>query len=187
VITGFGRNGAWYLSDTWNLDPDVQCLAKGLTSGYIPLGATRVSEEIARTLFDGGYFAHGHTYSGHPVACAAALAVIELMERDRLVQYVRDDVGPYFQTKLLALRTHPAVGEARCVNLMGALELLDHGKKVTDPTIGLGPKAADLTRARGVIVRGLANLIAISPALIITRAEVDSLFAAVTAGLDELA
>lgn len=187
VITGFGRTGAWYASDAWGLDPDIVCLAKGITSGYIPLGATRLSDEIAQTLFNGGYFAHGHTYSGHPVACAAALANIELMERDCLIDYVHDDIGPYFESKLLALGAHPAVGEARCCNLMGALELLDKGRKVTDPMVGLGPKAADIIRGKGVIVRGLANLIAISPALIISHEEVDTLFTAVIAGLDELA
>jgi putrescine aminotransferase len=187
VITGFGRTGAMYASEAWGLDPDIQCLAKGITSGYIPLGATRVSDDIAATLNSGGYYANGHTYSGHPVACAAALANIALMEKEAIVPYVRDEVGPYFEQKLLALKTHPAVGEARCCKLMGALELLDHGQKVTDPTIGLGPKVAALVRKHGAIVRGLANLIAISPCLTITRAEVDELFASVQAGLDEFA
>ncbi len=187
VITGFGRTGAMYASDAWDLDPDVQCLAKGITSGYLPLGATRISAEMAETLFAGGYYAHGHTYSGHPVPCAAALANIALMEKENTIAYVHDDIGPYFEKKLLALSAHPAVGEARCCNLMGALELLDHGRKVTDPYFGLGPKAATLIRNHGAIVRGLANLIAISPALCITHAEVDELFVAVKAGLDELA
>jgi len=187
VITGFGRTGAMYASAAWDLDPDIQCLAKGITSGYIPLGATRISEEIAKTLFDGGYYAHGHTYSGHPVPCAAALANIALMEKENTIAYVKDEIGPYFAEKLLSFKNHPAVGEARCCNLMGALELLDHGKKITDPYFGLGPKAAALIRKNSVIVRGLANLIAISPPLTITKAEVDELFVAVKAGLDELA
>ncbi|MBN2069276.1 MAG: aminotransferase class III-fold pyridoxal phosphate-dependent enzyme [Opitutales bacterium] len=186
VITGFGRTGAMYASDAWDLDPDIQCLAKGITSGYIPLGATRISDEIADTLFKGGYYAHGHTYSGHPVPCAAALANLELMEKENIISYVSENVGPYFQEKLLSFKDHPAVGSTRCCNLMGAMELLDHGKKVTDPYFGLGPKAAGLIRNEGVIVRGLANLIAISPPLTITHAEIDTLFAAVKAGLDKL-
>ena len=186
VITGFGRTGAMYASEEWDLDPDIQCLAKGITSGYIPLGATRISSEIAETLFAGGYYAHGHTYSGHPVPCAAALANIELMEKENIIAYVKNDIGPYFQEKLLAFKEHPAVGSTRCKNLMGAMELLDNGKKVTDPYIGLGPKAAALIRENGVIVRGLANLIAISPPLTITRKEVDKLFDAVKAGLDKM-
>lgn len=187
VITGFGRTGAMFASEAWDLDPDILCLAKGITSGYIPLGATRISGDIAKTLNDGGYYANGHTYSGHPVACAAALANIALMEKLNIISYVKDEIGPYFEKKLLSFKNHPAVGEARACNLMGALELLDHGKKVTDPYFGLGPKAAALIRKHGVIVRGLANLIAISPALVVTKAEVDELFAAVKAGLDELA
>jgi putrescine---pyruvate transaminase len=187
VITGFGRTGAMFASQAWDLDPDILSLAKGITSGYIPLGAIRISGEIAKTLNDGGYYANGHTYSGHPVACAAALANIDLMEKTHIIKYVHDDIGPYFTEKLLSFAKHPAVGEARCCNLMGALELLDHGKKVTDPYIGLGPKAAALIRKNGVIVRGLSNLVAISPALVATHAEVDELFAGVKAGLDELA
>lgn len=187
VITGFGRVGAMYASEDWGLDPDIQTLAKGITSGYIPLGATRVSDEIAATLNAGGYYANGHTYSGHPVACAAALANLELMEKENTVAYVKDDIGPYFEQKMAALASHPAVGESRCRKLMGALELLDHGKKVTDPMIGLGPKVSALVRQHGAIVRGLSNLIAISPCLNITRAEVDELFVSVQAGLDEFA
>ncbi|HNX05049.1 MAG TPA: aminotransferase class III-fold pyridoxal phosphate-dependent enzyme [Opitutales bacterium] len=186
VITGFGRTGAMFASDAWDLDPDILVLAKGITSGYIPLGATRISGDIAKTLNEGGYYASGHTYSGHPVACAAALANIALMEKTDIVNYVKNDIGPYFAEKLLSFKNHPAVGEARVCNLMGAIEILDHGKKVTDPYVGLGPKAAALIRKEGVIVRGLANLIAISPALIISKAEVDELFAAVKKGLDQL-
>lgn len=187
VITAFGRVGAYYASDKWDLDPDLVILAKGITSGYIPLAATRVSSEIAETLNSGGYYANGHTYSGHPVACAAALANIALIEKENLVDYVANDIGVYFEKKFLEFNNHPAVGEARCHKMMGAMELLRHGEKVTDPMIGLGPKAAAIVRKHGAIVRGLANLIAISPCLNITHAEVDELFASVKAGLDEFA
>jgi putrescine---pyruvate transaminase len=187
VITGFGRTGAMFYSEAHDLDPDILVMAKGITSGYIPLGAIRISGDIAKTLNEGGYYANGHTYSGHPVACAAALANIELMEKTKIVKYVAEDIGPYFSAKLLSFAKHPAVGEARCCNLMGALELLDHGKKVTDPYFGLGPKAAALIRKNGVIVRGLSNLVAISPALVATHADVDALFDGVKKGLDQLA
>lgn len=187
VITAFGRIGAYYASELWELDPDIVILAKGITSGYIPLGATRVSSEIAEALKSGGYYANGHTYSGHPVACAAALANIELIEKENLVDYVANDIGVYFEKKFLEFQNHPAVGEARCCKMMGAMELLHEGEKVTDPTIGLGPKVAAIIRKHGAIVRGLANLIAISPCLNITHAEVDELFASVKAGLDEFA
>jgi putrescine---pyruvate transaminase len=186
VITAFGRLGTMYLSEDWGLDPDIQTLAKGITSGYIPLGATRVRSGIAETLMAGGYWAHGHTYSGHPVACAAALANLELMERENLLAHVRDDAGPYFESRMRALAEHPAVGEVRCHFLIGAIELLDNGKKVTDPAKALGPKTSSLIRNHGVIVRGLANLIAISPCLIIDRQGIDALFDGVRKGLDDL-
>jgi putrescine---pyruvate transaminase len=169
-----------------DLDPDIQTLAKGITSGYIPLGATRVRAEIAHTLINGGYWAHGHTYSGHPVACAAALANLDLIERDQLLSHVKNDVGPYFESKLQELATHPAVGEVRGRGLIGAIELLNQGQKVTDPTLGLGPKTSALIRNHGVIVRGLANLIAISPCLTIDRAGIDELFTGIRKGLDDL-
>lgn len=185
VISGFGRFGSWFASNLWDLDPDIQCLAKGITSGYIPLGATRISAEIADALMNGGYFAHGHTYSGHPVACAAALANIAILENENLIERTRDDTGPYFQKKLHEFASHPSVGEARGFLLIGALELVPaDGKAALKPELMLGVKAAAAIRARGVIVRGISNLIAMSPPLTITHAEIDELFAAVRAGLD---
>ncbi len=184
VISGFGRLGAWFGSELWALDPDLLCLAKGITSGYVPLGATMVSAEIADTLIKAGYFAHGFTYSGHPVACAAALANIGILERDQLIPRVRDDVGPYFQQKLAAFRGHPAVGEVRGHQLIAALELVPPGgKKALAGVTNLGVKGAALVRAQGAIVRGIRNLIAISPPLTITRAEIDELIGAIDRGL----
>jgi putrescine aminotransferase len=180
VITGFGRLGEWFASDLWQLEPDFMILAKGLTSGYLPLGATMVCDEIAEVLVHGGYLAHGFTYSGHSTTCAAGLANIEVIERDRLVERVRDDLGPYFQEKLHAFAGHPAVGEARGFGLIGALELLPpEGKSALTTTMMLGIKGARLAREEGVIVRGIRDLIAMAPPLIITRAEIDQLFSGV--------
>ena len=185
VITGFGRLGAWFASNLWDLDPDLMCLAKGLTSGYIPLGATMVSDEIAATLKHGGYLAHGFTYRGHPVSCAAALANIAVLESEHLIERVRDDVGPYFQRKFADLATHPAVGQVRGEGLIGAIELLPPGgKSALTPTSMLGVKASNLIREKGVIVRGIRDLIAAAPPLTITHEELDILFAAIRAGLD---
>ncbi len=187
VITGFGRLGDWFASNLWQLDPDLLTLAKGLTSGYLPLGATLVSDEIAHVLEQGGSLAHGFTYSGHPTAAAAALANLDIIERERLVERVRDDVGPYFQQKLRALAEHPAVGEVRGFGLIGALDLVPRGGKAAlTPTTLLGVKAAQLAREEGVIVRGIRDLIAMSPPLIITHQEVDQLFGAVTRALDRI-
>jgi len=187
VITGFGRIGAWFASSLWELDPDVMNLAKGLTSGYVPLGATMVSDEIADVLIHGGAFAHGFTYSGHPVSCAAALANIDIIEREDLVGKVLHDAGPYFQLKLQALAAHHFVGEVRGTGLIGALEIIPHeGKSALTPTSMLGIKAAALIRNEGSIVRGIRDLIAIAPPLTISHAEIDELFGSIERGLNLL-
>ena len=179
VISGFGRLGAWFASSLWELEPDFITLAKGLTSGYLPLGATLVNEGIAEVLTHGGYLAHGFTYSGHPTTCAAALANLQVIERDGLVERVRDDSGPYFQQKLRSFSGHPLVGEVRGHGLIGALELLPPDRDKAKLTGALGAKAAKIGREEGVIIRGIRDLIAMSPPLIISHAEIDELFAGV--------
>jgi len=187
VITAFGRLGDWFASTLWDLQPDFISLAKGLTSGYLPLGASIVRDDIAEVLIHGGYLAHGYTYSGHPSTCAAALANLAVIERDQLVQKTRDDLGPYFQQKLRSFANHPAVGEARGHGMIGALELLPReGKAALTPTTMLGVKAAAIARRHGVIVRGIRDLIAMSPPLTITREEIDFLFGGVEKMLSEL-
>lgn len=187
VITAFGRLGDWFASALWELEPDFINVAKGLTSGYLPLGATIVRDEIADVLVHSGYLAHGYTYSGHPTTCAAALANIHVIERDHLVERTRDDLGPYFQAKLRTFTGHPAVGEVRGHALIGAIELLPReGKAALTPTTMLGGKAARIAREHGVIVRGIRDLIAMSPPLIATREEIDILFTAVGKTLDQL-
>ena len=187
VITAFGRIGDWFASTLWDLDPDIITLAKGITSGYLPLGATMVSEEIAESVFKGGYFGHGFTYSGHPTSAAAALANLETIENLGLIERVRNDVGPYFQQKLRAMANHPAVGEIRGEMLIGAMDLVPRGgRSALTPASALGLPAANLIRKEGAIVRGIRNLIAIAPPLIITREEIDHLFACISRGLDHL-
>jgi putrescine aminotransferase len=187
VITGFGRLGAWFASGLWDLDPDLMCLAKGLTSGYVPLGATMVSDEMAEVLMNAGYLAHGFTYSGHPVSCAAALANIAILTNDKLIERTRDETGPYFQKKLQELAQHAAVGEARGEQLIGALELIPKGGRAAlTPSSLLGIHAAKLIREEGVIVRGIRDLIAMAPPLTVTLEEIDIIFSAVRKGLDRL-
>ena len=187
VITAFGRLGTWFASELWNLEPDLIVTAKGITSGYLPLGATLVRDEIAETLTKGGYLAQGYTYSGHPAATAAALANLEIIAKEKLVERVRDDVGPYFQKKLQSLAGHRAVSEARGFGLIGAPEVVPRGGRaeLTATTL-LGVKAAALVREEGVIVRGIRDLVALAPPLVVTHEEVDRIFAAVEEGLDRL-
>lgn len=187
VITGFGRLGAWFASGLWELDPDIITLAKGITSGYLPLGATMVSDEIAHEVIHSGYFSHGFTYSGHPTTAAAALANLDILERDHLIPRVRDETGPYFQQKLRSFAGHPAVGEVRGHGLIGALELLPReGKAGLSPANPLGAKAARIAREEGVIVRGIRDLIALSPPFTIATEEIDLLFETVGRTLERL-
>lgn len=189
VITGFGRLGAWFASVLWELDPDLMTMAKGITSGYVPLGATMVSGEIAEALEAGGYLAHGFTYTGHPVACAAALATLDVMEREKLVERVRDDVGPRFLAALERLAGHPAVAEVRGAGLIGALELKrpERGPHAAAAPNTLGLAVHELAREEGVVVRGIRDLVALSPPLVVTHSELDRMFAALERGLDRLA
>jgi putrescine---pyruvate transaminase len=187
VITGFGRLGGWFASALWDLDPDLMTLAKGITSGYVPLGATLVSDTLAETLAAGGTLAHGFTYSGHPVAAAAGLANLAILEREQLIERVRDDVGPYFQQKLHAVAGHPAVGEVRGTQLIGAIDLLPRDGPTAVPAApALGAKGAALAREAGVLVRGIRDLIAIAPPLIVTHTEIDQIFAAVAHVLEHV-
>ncbi|NDE85148.1 MAG: aminotransferase class III-fold pyridoxal phosphate-dependent enzyme [Verrucomicrobia bacterium] len=187
VITAFGRLGAWFVSEMWDLKPDLMILAKGLTSGYISMGATMVSQPIADVLMKGGYFAHGFTYSGHPVAAAAALANMEILKKEKLVEKTKDKVGPYFQRRLMEFSGHPAVGEVRGVGLIGAMELLPKGgRKDLKPGMNLGIVGAAKVRSEGAIVRGIRDLLAFAPPLVITEGEIDEMFASVRRGIDKL-
>lgn len=188
VITGFGRLGAWFASSLWDLEPDFLTMAKGITSGYVPLGATLVSDPIADVLSKAGYIAHGFTYSGHPVSAAAAIANIDILEKEKLIDKVRDTTGPHFQKRLRALASHPAAGEVRGEGLIGAIDLLPKGGRTAlqSPPV-LGVRAAALAREEGVIVRGIRDLIAISPPLVVTAAEIDFLFDSLARVLDRVA
>jgi putrescine aminotransferase len=187
VITAFGRVGDWFASSLWDLEPDFISLAKGLTSGYLPLGASIVRDEIADVLIHGGYLAHGFTYSGHPTTCAAALANLRVIEEQDLIARTRDDTGPYFQEKLRSFAGHPAVADIRGHAMIGALELIPReGKAALTPTTMLGTKAARIAREEGVIVRGIRDLIAMSPPLIATHEEIDFLFDSVGCALNRL-
>jgi len=174
VITGFGRLGAWFASA--DLDPDLITLAKGLTSGYLPMSATLVSAEISAVLIDSGVFAHGFTYSGHPVCAAAALANLDILARENLIERVKTEIGPYFQAALQTVANHPRVGEVRGQGLIAAIELRGCS----------GSQAAALARQAGVIVRGIRDLIALAPPLVIRHEEVDWLVARLGSVLDQL-
>jgi len=190
VICGFGRTGQWFGSQTYDIAPDFMPMAKGLSSGYVPIAAIGLSQRVSETLGQGGLIAHGYTYSGHPVACAVALANIEIIKAEGLVERVRDDIGPYFTAKLDKLvAEHPLVGERRGVGLMASLQLVRD--KATRELCTMEDNAAIQVRefcyANGLIVRAVMQSIVLSPPLVITRDEVDDLIAILTRGLDEAA
>lgn len=189
VICGFGRTGEWFGSQTLGITPDIMTIAKGLSSGYAPISAMVLSDDVYRVLADGGEFAHGYTYSGHPVSCATALENIRIMEEESLVARVRDDIGPYFQHKLRSLGDHPLVGEVRGVGLLGGVELARDKATRTlfDSTLKVGAFCMNLAFERGVIIRAIRDVLEFSPPLIITHQQVDTLIDETRAILDAAA
>lgn len=189
VICGFGRLGTWFGSDTYDLKPDLMPIAKGLTSGYLPMGGVLVSDRVAEGLIDkGGEFYHGYTYSGHPACAAAALANLEIMQREKLVDYVADDIGPYLQKRWTALGDHPLVGEARMKGLMGALELVpekgNRAKKFANEGT-VGTLCRDISFKNGMVMRGVRDSMIISPPLVLSHDEADQLVAIARKTLDD--
>ncbi len=178
VICGFGRTGNWFGSETFGIEPDLMTLAKGLSSGYLPISAVMVGDRVARTLIDdGGEFFHGFTYSGHPVACAVALENLRIIQDEGLVERVRDDIGPYFQARLRELSDHPLVGEVRGVGLIAAVELVrdKDGPVFFQPEGRVGTICRDHCFRNNVILRAVRDGMVTAPPLVITRSEVDHL------------
>ncbi len=178
VVTAFGRLGHWFVSqDMFQIHPDILVCAKGLTSGYLPLGAMLFSERMYEVVSEPGkgrYFAHGFTYSGHPVCCAAALKNIEILERDRILEHVRG-VGPYFIEQLQTLNDLAIVGDVRGSHLMACIEFVQnkHTKGLFPESMDIGKVVSDEAEARGLIVRPVMHLNILSPPLVITRSEID--------------
>ncbi|MDH3424553.1 MAG: aminotransferase class III-fold pyridoxal phosphate-dependent enzyme, partial [Gemmatimonadota bacterium] len=192
VICGFGRLGSWWGSDVYGLQPDLVSTAKGLTSGYVPMSACLISEDVWEVLREGsaqyGPFAHGYTYSGHPVAAAAALANLEIIEREGLVENA-SRVGAYLQQSLRdAFADHPLVGEVRGLGLIAAIELVEDKatKKSHDPPGSVARRLHELLMSEGLICRPLAEALAFSPPLILSKDNVDSIVEMFSAGLDKL-
>jgi len=178
VICGFGRTGHWFGSDLYGIRPDLMTLAKGLSSGYLPIGGVMVADRVADVLIDkGGEFAHGYTYSGHPVACAVASVNLALIQQENLVGRTRDELGPYLAAKWRQLAEHPLVGEARSVGLIGALELVrdKQTRRFFDRRGEVGTICRDFCFQNGLIMRAVRDTMIISPPLVITREQVDEL------------
>ena len=187
VICGFGRTGNWFGSETLGIKPDIMTIAKGLSSGYIPIGGSIVSDEIAAVIGAAGDFNHGYTYSGHPVAAAVALENLRILEEENIIEHVRDVAAPYLAQKWAVLADHPLVGEAKSIGLMAALVLTPDKAtrakfKSDEGTVGL--MCREFCFANGLVMRHVGDRMIIAPPLIITPADIDILIERATMALD---
>ena len=177
VITGFGRTGRWFATETYGLKPDIITIAKGLSSGYQPIGGSVVSDKIAEVI-GALEFNHGYTFSGHPVAAAVSLENLRILDEEQIVTRVGAEIAPYLKRRWTALADHPLVGEARIKGMMGAIELTPD-KTARAKFAGEEGKVGFLTReicfANGLVMRHVGDKMIISPPLVITEAEIDEL------------
>jgi putrescine aminotransferase len=187
VVCGFGRTGQWWGCETFGTQPDLMTFAKGVTSGYVPLGGVMVGERVASVLIEqGGEFEHGYTYSGHPVACAVGLANLHLIAEQGLVQRVREDTGPYLAEQLATLLDHPIVAEVQSCGLMAAIQLSRNParREAFEARHGIGMVCRKHCFDNGLVMRAVGDRMIVAPPLIITRAQVDEMFALVRQALD---
>lgn len=178
VITGFGRLGEWFGSTRLGIEPDLMPFAKGVTSGYLPLGGVMVSKRVTDVVVaKGGEFAHGYTYSGHPAACAVAVENIRLLRDEGIVDRVREDTGPYFNQRWASLAEHPLVGEARSIGLVGAIEIVadKHSRERFPKDDGAGGVCRDFCFANGLVMRAVGDTMIVSPPLVVTHEHIDEL------------
>ncbi|KVN35342.1 aminotransferase [Burkholderia pyrrocinia] len=178
VIGGFGRTGEWFAHQHFGFEPDLMTLAKGLTSGYVPMGAVALHDRVAQALIEHGEFNHGMTYSGHPVAAAVAIANLTLLRDDGLVARVKRDIGPYFQRRLRdALGGHPLVGEIAGTGLVAGVQLArDPARRVRFDNGGeVGTICRDFCFGGNLIMRATGDRMLLAPPLVISEAEVDEI------------
>ncbi|PVH28117.1 aspartate aminotransferase family protein [Pararhodobacter oceanensis] len=187
VITGFGRTGQWFGSQTYGIRPHIMTIAKGLSSGYAPIGASVVCDEVAATIAQ-DEFNHGYTYSGHPVAAAVALENLRIMEEEGVVDHVRDVAGPHLAKRWHALADHPLVGETSLIGMMGSLALTPgtgaRGRFAAAPGTA-GFIVRERCFANNVIVRHVYDRMVVSPPLVMTPDQIDMMIDRLTTALDE--
>ena len=188
VICGFGRVGKWFGSQLVGCKPDLMTFAKGVTSGYLPLGGVVVGKRVADVLIEkGGEFNHGYTYSGHPVACAVALANIDFIEKQGLVLQVLKETGPYLAKQYAELAKHPLVGGAETIGLMAGFVLMkDKANHIMfDEDLGVGMICRGHCFGNGLIMRAVGDRMIIAPPLVITKTQIDEMMALIIMALDK--
>ena len=192
VICAFGRLGHWFAYEKFGYKPDLVTFAKAVTSGYIPLGGVMVGNRVAQVLIEqGGEFNHGYTYSGHPVACAVALANIELMERENLPGRVKDDIGPYLAQRYAELADHPLVGVAETCGFVAGLVLVKSKTRGADgrmpmfpEDLAVGMKCRAHCFKNGLIMRAVGDRMIIAPPLTMTHTQIDEMLGLIRRVLD---
>jgi putrescine aminotransferase len=192
VICGFGRLGHWFGSELFGIKPDLMTFAKGVTSGYIPLGGVLVGDRVAQVLIEkGGDFNHGFTYSGHPVACAAALENIRILREEKLVEKVREETGPYLKQQFETLADHPLVGMAETCGFVAGLVLVkEKGATLFDAVafpeeVGVGMVCRGHMFDNGMIMRAVGDRMIIAPPLVMTPAQIDEMVGLIRFCLDQ--
>ena len=188
VICAFGRLGHWFAYERFGYKPDLVTFAKGVTSGYVPLGGVMVGDKVAQVLIDkGGEFNHGYTYSGHPVACAVALANLDIIEREGLVERVRTDTGPYLAQRFAELNDHPLVGTAETCGMVAGLLLMKNKAKreLFDENLAVGMMCRAHCFGNGLVMRAVGDRMIIAPPLVMTRADIDDMMALIRMALDK--
>ncbi len=191
VVTAFGRLGHMFASEpVFDIVPDMITCAKGLTSGYVPLGALLISDRLLEQLRGdedhSAYFSNGFTYSGHPVSCAAAIENIDIIERENLLEHARD-VGPYFQAQLRTLEDLPLVAEVRGLGLMACIECAIPGKESLELDYAIGARVDKHCQRLGLVVRPLYHMCVMSPPIVITRSQIDDMVAILRSGIERAA
>ncbi|PXW24681.1 aminotransferase class III-fold pyridoxal phosphate-dependent enzyme, partial [Paraburkholderia caballeronis] len=190
VIGGFGRTGEWFAHQHFGFEPDLMTLAKGLTSGYVPMGAVALHDRIADAIIAHGEFNHGLTYSGHPVAAAVAVANLTLLRDGGIVEKVKADTGPYFQQVLReTFEGHPVVGEIAGAGLVAGIQLAADPKarKRFENGGEVGTLCRDFCFNGNLIMRATGDRMLLSPPLVVTRAEIDEIVAKAKSAIDSTA
>ncbi len=187
VVCGFGRTGKWFGAEYYGIEPDLMTIAKGLSSGYLPIGGVMVGDAMADVLIKkGGEFQHGFTYSGHPACCAVAAANIRILRDERIIERAEQETAPYLQARIRELESHPLVGEVRGVGMFGALQLAQDksSRRLFYPPGDVGAMCKDHCMDNDLIMRAVGDSMILSPPLIISKTEIDELMEKASQALD---
>jgi putrescine aminotransferase len=187
VICGFGRTGEWFGSDYYDIKPDLMLFAKGVTSGYLPVGGVIVRDDLVDTIVSAEQeFAHGYTYSAHPTCMAAGIANLELMKETNILHQVQSQTVPYLASKWKTLEEHPLVGEARCLGMLAALEIVEdkNNFKRFDNSKEVVISCRDYSYENGLVMRAIVNKMVIAPPLICGSEHIDEIIEKVWKCLD---